>query len=414
MISQVLSLVCAATGLGQNMMSPQLVDDPIRLALTPKMDGSIQDQEWEPFVDSAESRTFFQWEPGMFYWGAKAPIGKDIVISLDANGDGWLLGTDNVEIRCRLVGTDVQTTIRQLDASDRNGPKWVDPALLPEALRITGSVGSDGWNLEVSLQPIQFTENPEENRRIGLRMDVVDGSFDSGPSYTPRSLNFVTLRFDNSKGLFSGLTWRPQVRTRLVSRYDKLKFRFNFETFEDCPAMQTVDLSGEGLARNAIKTVGVPFPKLDKKGNAFVDYESEIGAESASGYRILRAAIVAADGRIAVVRTSFRISPLVDLDPNFKMKLPYSIEPQRVKGGVTIKSQALGRVEGAVSIRYPAEWTSIGKLDQQFLIYHSKGSWRMPIEFQVPAGASGVFPVVLSAKVGDESVFETVYVMVGQ
>ncbi len=395
-------------------MAPQVVDNPLRLALTPVMDGVVSDQEWEPFVESADGQTFFQWEPGRMYWGAKAKLGKDVVVSIDANGDGWLVGDDNIEIRCRLVGSEVRTTIRQMDATDRNGPKWVDPIVLPESLRIAGTAGSDYWNLEVSFQPIQFTASPDENRRIGVRMDLLDVSTDTGPGYMPRSLSFLNLRFDDSRGLFSGLTWRPQVKTRSISRFDKLRFRFNFETFEDCPPLQTVDMSGEGYARNAIKSVAIPFPALDKKGNAFVDFESEIGANTAPGYRVLRAAVVAADGRIALIRTSFRVAPLVDLDPNFKMELPYSIEPQRVKGGITVRSQALGRLEGGVSVRYPAEWTSLGKLDQQFLIYHSKGSWRMPIEFQVPAGASGVFPIVLSAKVGEESVFETVYVIIGQ
>lgn len=413
MVPTFLSLVLAGQATNPLMVA-QTVEDPLRLAHTPIMDGVVSDQEWEPFTDTPQGPTFFQWEPGKFFWAAKAEMGKDLVLTLDADGDGWLVGKDNLEIRCRLEGSDVKTTVRQLDATDRNGPKWIDPDVIPESFKIAAKASDDYWNLEVSFAPIQFTPGPQENRRIGVRMDILPPNQESGPGYMPRALNFITMRFDDSKGLFSGLTWRPQVKTRSLSRFDRLQFRFNFEADQDCPPLQTVELSGEGAARNLIKSLTVPFPGLDGKGRAKVDYDSEIAENSPSGYRVLRAAVVANDGRIALIRTSFRIAGLVDLDPNFKMELPFSESPQRVKGGLTVRSQSLGKVEGSASIRYPAAWTSIGKLDQNFLIYHSKGAWRMPIEFEVPANTRGVFPIVLSAKVGTESIVQTVYVTVGK
>lgn len=395
------------------LMVRQTIDDPLRLALTPQMDGTIGDEEWEPLCDVPGGRTYFQWEPGKFYWAAKAQTGKDVVLTLDANGDGWLVGDDNVEVRCRFENGGVKATVRQLDATNRNGPKWVSPEIVEESLKLRASQSSDGyWSLEAAFEPIQFTAVPEENRRIGMRMDVLSPDQESGPAYMPRALSFLTMRYDTSQGLFDGLAWHPSTKTRSISRFDNVRFRFSFEVGEASPVLQSVEMGGEGYASEVIKQVTVPFPTTDKRGNGFVDYDSDISSLATSGYRILRATVTAKDGRKALLRTSFRVADLVDLDPNFKMDLNYSDQPQRIKGGVTIRSQSTGKIDGKFSVRYPESWSAVGDLDRDFLIYHSRGYYRVPIEFMVPAGTRGVFPILISAKVGGESIFRTVYVTV--
>lgn len=413
MLVPALSLVLLAQGQSP-FASSQTVDDPLRLALTPILDGVVAEQEWEFFTESDGGRAYFQWEPGKLYWAGKIPNGRDLVLTLDASGDGWLVGKDNLEVRCSLVGSEVRTTVRQLDATDRNGPTWIDPQIIKEAMTVAARPSDGYWNVEVGFEPVMFTSAPAENRRIGLRMDTFARGVETGPAYQPRQLTFSTLRFDTSQGLFSGMTWRPQVKTRSVSRYDPVNFRFTFEIEEDCPPLRSVEIGGEGYAGQALKPVSTEFPAIDGRGRAFVDFRSPVEATAVGGYRVLRASVMAGDGRVATIRTSIRIADLIDFDPNFRTVLPFSTEPQRVKGGVTIQSMALGRVEGRFSIRYPEDWFAIGTLDREFLIYHDRGRSRIPIEFQIPGGVRGVYPVVLSAQLGERSLVETVYVSVGQ
>ena len=413
MVSTLLSVV--ALSQSQNLLQePPEIADPLRLAVTPILDGVVSEEEWEFLTESSGGRTYFQWEPGKLYWAAKAQNRQDVVFTLDANGDGWLVGNDNLEIRCRLNGTQVNTSVRQLDATDRNGPTWVDPDVIAESLTISASPSDTYWNLEVGFEPLTFMKSPDENMRIGARMDIVPSNSDTGPGYMPRGLAFLTMRMDTSEGLFSGLEWRPEVKTRNVSMFDKMRFRLNFIVEEDCPPIRSVTFSGEGFGSRAIESVVAEFPEVDNRGRAFVDFESPINETAVSGYRVLRAEVQAANGRTAVIRTSFEVAQVVDFEPNFRIELPYSAEPQKVKGGVTIQSQVLGRIDGKFSIRYPDEWLTIGTLDRDFLIYHNRGRSRVPVEFVVPGGVRGVFPVRLSAKVGDQSILKTVYVSVGQ
>src|SRR4051812_13139307 len=46
------------------------IADLTRLALTPKLDGKIDTEEWDPFVQSNGMDTYFQWEPGKLYLAA--------------------------------------------------------------------------------------------------------------------------------------------------------------------------------------------------------------------------------------------------------------------------------------------------------------------------------------------------------
>lgn len=412
MVSTLLSAVLLTQAQNPLQVAPE-VRDPLRLALTPILDGVVSESEWELLTEGAGGRSYFQWEPGKFYWGAKAQNGKDVVLTLDANGDGWLVGKDNLEIRCRFENNEVRTTVRQLDATDRNGPTWIEPEVIPEALTINASPSDTYWNLEVGFEPLISMGSPNENRRVGARIDFFDSGVDTGPGYMPRSLAFLLMRMDTSQGLFSGLEWKPEVKTRNVSVFDQMRFRLNFVVEEDCPPLTSVAFSGEGFGARAVESSVEEFPAPDGRGRAFVDFNSAIDEAAISGYRVLRAEVKAADGRTAVIRTSFQVAPVVNLDPNFKMELGYSDQPQRVKGGVTIESQTTGRVDGKFSIRYPDAWLTVGTLDRDFLIYHSKGRSRIPIEFVVPGGTRGVYPIMLSAKVGERSILKTVYVTVG-
>lgn len=394
------------------MMQPQPVVDQLRLALTPVMDGVVSDQEWDLLTETGHGPTFFQWEPGAVYWAAKPEPGFDVVLSLDLKGDGWLVGNDNFELRSSLEANVVRVSVRQVDATDRNGPKWVEPQVLEQSIAVSGKPSFEYWNLEGKFSPVIEGLEPALDSKVGVRIDVVPSETETGPAYMPRGLSFQRLRFDKSRGLFSGLTWRPDTKTRSVARQDPFQFKFRFELDADCPSLQAVDVTGEGIARDIVKQVTLPFPNVDPKGNGLVVYESNVAAASISGYRVLRASVLAADGRIALIRTSFRVADIIDIDPNLPKAIDFSDEAQTVKSHVWLKSQALDRVTGQFTMRLPKDWKIVKGESVNLLIYHSKGTQKVPVEFQVPAGTRGVFPVQYSVDLGDTTINRTTYVSV--
>lgn len=394
------------------MMQPQATVDRLRLALSPILDGVVMEGEWDLLAETSGGPVFFQWEPGAYHWAAKPRPGFDVVFSLDANGDGWLAGTDNLEIRASLKGSTPVITLRQLDASNRDQPKWVSPTAFPEALTVIGKPSTDYWNIEGKFEPIQFCDPPALDSQPGVRVDVVPSEMDLGPAYTPRHLTPLRMRYEKSRNLFSGLTWRPQVRSRSVARVDRFMFRFNFETAPDCPKIQSIDIFGEGYAKDALIQVTKPFPSLDRRGNAMVDFHSDVEDDAPGGWRVLRATLLSSDGQLATIRTSFRIADLLDIEFGLPQKISPSAESQRLRGSVTLRSQATGRIDGDVTLTIPQQWSFIKGAENRFLIYHARGTSRFPVEISVPGGVRGVHPIYAEAKIGERRIRSTHYVWV--
>src|SRR4051794_27770199 len=93
----------AQAGVAAAKMPPfaaaQAVAESNRIAVTPKINGKLDEEEWDPLASDAATKTFFQWEPGRLHAAAAVPNGEDMVVSIDARGNGWLIGSDNLEIR---------------------------------------------------------------------------------------------------------------------------------------------------------------------------------------------------------------------------------------------------------------------------------------------------------------------------
>lgn len=379
-----------------------------RVALTPQLDGVIAKEEWEPLSSHESGPNFFQWEPDTLYWAAKAKIGEDVVVSLDYAGDGWLVGDDNIEFRISITGGTPTARIRRLDASNPNGPVWNERDIIPQSFKVAATTEGEIWSIETAWTPI-FDQAPSVGRIVGVRVDTFPADGIEAAAFLPRSMGFVGLRWDNSQDLFVGLSWKPSFRVRSIAKDDDIRVRYEFGKAEDCPLMKSVAFRGEGFAADLISSATNPFPNFNSKGKVGVDYTSKIGQSATNGYRILRATVASADGQEAVLKSSFKIADLVDFDIRLPKVLEAKADAQVVRSSVHLLSMGLGRVEGTYTVEAPSEWTVSKGKDEKFLIYHSRGVARMPIELVIPSGTRGVFPITFKAQVGDRTMSKTIY-----
>ncbi len=394
------------------MLAPLKVAETNRLALTPTIDGEIQPGEWTAFADSGGGKTYFQWEPDTLYWAATAMEGDDVVVSIDFNADGWLVGDDNFEFRCHLADGKLKVTVRRLDASNPAGPVWVPAAVVPETLHFAAKVANGTWSVEASYDAQEGNEPVKDGRRLGVRIDTLPAETDLARPYLPRAVTFVRLQFDNSEGLFSGLTWHPEMSNRSFAREDEFRIRYNFEVQPDSPSLKTFEVEGMGRATSVLTKIRNPFPALDNKGRAHMDYVTKVAPGATPGYRIVKGTLEAADGRTATLYTSVRIADLVDIDFNFPLKLQVKDDAQIIRGGVTYKSQAQGRITGIHTMTLPEGWSVSRGGQANLLIYHTRGQQRVALEFVVPKGAKGVFPLKFQAQIGDHVIKKTAYVII--
>lgn len=394
------------------MATPYTLAQPVRLAITPLMDGRVEEEEWDALAESGGCRSFFQWEPETLYWGARAKDGEDIVLSLDMNADGWLVGSDNLEFRVSFTGGNPTVSVRRLDASDPNGPAWVASRVLNESLKVTATQGQGEWDLEASFVP-PSAKSPAIGSRYGLRIDAVTAGSSTGDPFQPRALGFVKLQMDVGQDLPSGFSWKPDFLVRSVPVDDAFKVKYHFKKTEEVGFNQ-VECRAEGLARGLMATGSRPFPLWDKKGTAKDEYVSAIATKAGVGYRVLRMTLGDGEGKKTVLRSSFRIADLIDFDVRLPKVLTLDPDARIVRGSVDLRSNGLKRVDGSFTVKVPEAWTVTRGKTTNFVIYHARGMSKVPIELIVPRDQVGVFPLTFTAKVGDKTIEKTTFLSVGQ
>jgi hypothetical protein len=292
-----------------------------------------------------------------------------------------------------------------------NGPHWVTTKIFPESHRMAASTSADTWTVEAAFTPVDG-RLPQEGQTIGLRLDVVPETELNVAPYVPRSMAFVRLSWDASEDLFPGLSWKPSFLVRSFARDDTIKVRYGFHAEKDTPVLKSVEIRAEGNAKDVVNNNSSPFPKLGKGGNVGIDYASRIDNRALDGYHVLRATLTSMDGQVCLLRSSIRIAELLDIDVDLPQSVLLASEAKVVKGGVTLRSQATGRIDGTFTYELPKEWTLSKGNNANVLIYHTRGTWKTPIEFIVPRGTSGVFPITFTCKIGPRLIKKTRYIQV--
>jgi hypothetical protein len=387
-----------------NLSQPQPTDSMVRLALTPVLDGKLEAEEW----DQLSGSTYFQWEPETLYWAAKAAANEDVVMSLDYNADGWLVGDDNLEIRIRMEGGEARVRVRHLDASDPAGPQWKDGGIAPESVKLAAvPVEGGGWVLESSYTP-PFQSGLMEGRKLGVRIDLVPSGLDLGEAYLPRGLSFLSMQLDSSRGLLPEMSWRPMIDNRSVAREDHLKVRFEISRDTEALNLTRYEFRGEGLARDVLGSGNQPFPPFNRN-KASLNIDSMISKTAVPGWRVIRAELQGPKGEPILLRTSVRIADLIDFEIPLREPLRASTDMQVIKTSITLRSQFSGRMEGIFSVEVPSDWSVTKNKEHKFSIFHSRGTAKVPVEIVVPRNIVGVFPITFRAKIGNEEMFKTIY-----
>lgn len=384
-----------------NLQETFVVEQPIRLALTPRIDGKWSADEWCPLSNSGNAQSYLQWEPGILY--AAAVVENDsAIVSLDLAGDGWLVGNDNLEIKLTRTDSGLDVHSRLLDCTNRQGPVWRQTPLVKG--QIDAAVGDH--ELKNLFEFKLFTTGLiklDVNSKLGARFDSgIDMTTLDAPS-TPRNTALLRMQFDRSLGLTPGLQWNSQYGARSVVPGESISIRLNFSG-KTQPPFERIDLRTKGVENTA--TMGIAFPQF-RRDRGFVDYKTLIPSDAVAGYRVVEGTLIGGESG-ANVETSFRIADTVVFDVRLPDNLTAENAQRTIKGSYTVRSQTDKRLDGDVTIEIPDGWAINKGNESKFHIYFSRGSAKFPIELVAPAGAHGVVPLKFKATIGDKIV-ETTY-----
>lgn len=392
-------------------IKPITVGETTRIALTPKVDGKLDPEEWDPLSTADGASTYFQWEPEKIHLAATFPAGQDIIFSIDGHGDGWLVGKDNLEVRVHWNGTSADVTERILDNTPVTGPAWVDASNYMAATVSAGSSDEKGRNVEISIADPGMDTFPSQPGTIGVRYDLAPEATVAAEPYMPRVMMPVHVAMDRGTGLPAGFQWKPEFRGRSVVPGQATKIRLTFNGHDEL-GLKRVELQTAGLGRDSTISQGMPFPKFDAKNRAYVDYNTKVTPDAALGYRTLRANVIDDKGHTSVIETSYEVAPYVSFDFVEKKTIASSSEPQTVRLTTYIRSNTLQRVDGVFRVEAPDGWKLDSGSGKGFIIYNPRGGKRQVFSIVVPGGFKGTAPIKLIADFAGVKTSKTVYLVV--
>lgn len=393
--------------------APFVVSEANRLAINPKLDGVLSDEEWDSLSSGPELKSYFQWEPGRLFFGAEVNRGKTVAISLDLGANGWLVGSDNYEIRVTPgeAGAAPTLTSRRLDASNVAGPTWVDFPLLAKYAKVASQNTASGTVYEISITDPALDLFPNDDRSgMAIRVDALDSATAGNEPFLPRALAPIKFVFQRAAALAPGLRWNVEGAGDSVvpGITDRLRFTFN----GDAKVKPTrVTLRSEGPLRNRTTQLMRPFPNFDRKGRAFVDYDNPIADDADAGWQVVRAAVESQDGISGLVQASFRVAPLLDV-VLIKQQLKSSTSVQNVRMAYFVRSNSPKRVDGVVAISPTGDLRVINGNEKKFVISSVRSSVRRVMEVEIPANAKGNFPIDFVLDLGDKKLTQRAYVNV--
>lgn len=411
MLASFLLLSAAFQANGASMAAPEVFAEPTRLAATPKLDGKLDNEEWDPLYSDGPLQSFFSWEPGQLHVAAKLPVGQDLVFSLDRDANGWLVGDDNLEVRVGMKDGKPVIHCRLLQASGPAGARWADGADYEKASSASASVDGNTWTAEVNIGDPGTDLLPMKPRTIAIRVDKVAFDAPTPEAAYPRGMTPVNLSFDRTAGLPAGLVWNPQtVPTRVVTPGDSIRIRHTFKGAWDMK-LKRVDIRNEGAIKDITNGSGVPFPAWDKKARAYVDYNTDITRDAPFGWYANRVALTADDGVTSLIETSFRIAPLVDFDLA-KERILSMDKPRVQRFSYFVQSNSNKRLDGVTSVTPPTGWREVSGSNKGFIIYSSRARIRRTFEVEIPAKVTGAFPFKFTADIGGRIVEQTLWLNV--
>jgi hypothetical protein len=385
--------------------------DPQRIALTPKVDGRIDEEEWDELGSAGPGKAYFEWQPGMIHAAATVPEGRDLLLSIDFRNNGWLIGGDNLEVRVSPGAEKPVLKARLLDATRVSGPAWVDL----DGFELTSTVAArtEGGNTTYELtllDPGIGLLPTDDQTKISIRADAPLATEGVFQPFVPRVLSPVVLGMQRSAGLPSGMRYNMEGAGKSVPPGEFMRLRLTFNGNNNMN-LNMVSVRSEGLAKDGTTKLEVPFPKFDAKGRAFVDYSTTVATNVPLGYKVLRAELQSADGIKSLMEASYRIAPPMDFDLVFQ-KAPIGTMDRSQRYVFYVRSNGGRRIDGNMSIQVPAPMRILNQNSWKLQLAANQRS-RYTFDMFIPANLAGAFPVTFKGTFNGMPYEQTEYITIG-
>ena len=394
-----------------NFTKPYEVLEVSRLSITPKVDGKIEEEEWDELGTAAAGKAYFQWEPGKLHIAGVVPEGRELLASFDLRQNGWLIGADNLQVRISQAEGKPVVTARLLDATRLTGPTWIE--LPGVAMATVAAFKTEGGmtTYEASIGDSGIGLMPADNgTKLAIRMDAPLATESNFEPFLPRVLTNVECLMQRSAAIPAGLKFNVEGVNKTVVPGENVRIRLTFNGNNNMN-LTRLAMRSEGFAKDATNKLEVPFPKFDNKGRAFIDYDTAVADTATQGYRVLRAELVSADGIKSMLQGTYRIAPPIDFEL-VRQQTPVSPNDRSVKYVFYAKSNTGKRVTGDVLVQVPQPLRVLNGATRK-IAYAGRQRQRMEFEVFLPQGTAGTFPVTFKSTLNGVTTEQTAFFTVG-
>lgn len=345
-------------------LAPAVAPDTDIFRRTPKVDGVIDEGEWDAFYTYSfgglDVTTYADWDSENLYLAVKSNKPVDLLAILDARADGWYNGEDNYEFRAIRDGDAIKPIVNRYDSRRTKTPA-ASPVALDEVALVTMKSGKDASGaccieiiIPAGLVP-KFKTG--DGRKIGLLMSARTGSDETGwilsgsPGDT-RECTLVSKKFASLKPLTLGF----DLLDAKVARGEDLVGKFHItNTGVDTVEVRSFVIAGEGKCSEFLSSEKIRLEGLAPKKHIAHEIRSVIPKEMPLGSWALGAEVKSADGKLGAALVSFEV-----VEPfGVALRLPDKPVPTSAKDvtlGVVITNNVRREVRGQATITLPAGW----------------------------------------------------------
>ncbi len=383
---------------------PRYPHDPQRLKLKPVLDGQIGENEWTPLYTVTDGpvkgTVYVNWDDDNLYVAARTDAPAWLVFDLDAAGDGWLRGADNLEL---VVGPPdaagvVPVTARILDAAaTRDVPAWNAKVVDPKSIPATVKSGPTGQVIEFAIPRGTAGLIPRKNAGMGCRADFLPAGPPPAPTapYEPHLLLDIVLA--ESKGVGSGGVAPRLVLddTRLIAGQPFLATLDLINQVEDERQVRSVTWQGEGAAADILASLReVAVPPIKGLKSLRLKYKANLPITAIPGSYQMSVAAELDKGTSVSASASFTVVEALVAQMEVEPQSVTLIGPTQLKAVIQIQSAYKGYMRGSIDLELPSGWTVKGKTLRSYNVGRQDGITREVFGITIPSTTpAGDYPL---------------------
>ena len=404
--------------------APAITADTDIFKRTPKIDGVVDDGEWDTFYTYTSGdlnvTTYANWDSDNIYIASKSNKPIDMLAFLDANADGWYNGDDNYEFRVvRGEGGSAKLNVNRYDSHHARTPAAsavsAEEAAIVDMKSKVDANGSQCIEMRIPICLIPKFKIGD-NRKIGLLVSARTGSDEaswigSGAPGDAKESTLVSKKIASLKPLALGF----DLRDNRIARGEELVAKFHMTNAgADTIDVRDFVIAGEGKAGEFLSSQKVRMEGLAPKRHISHDIRSVIPTDMPLGSWAIGAEVNSAAGKLGGALISFDVVEPFEVELRLPEK-PVSPSVKDVTIGVAIRNNMRGRVRGEAKITMPDGWELWKNENKREFSASGESVTSVTFKCKQPLGALNDIPVKVDVTINGKTVTtEGKFVMLAQ